>query len=461
MSVRAVLQFLTGRGAGRRQPLTSGALPIADSRDSAPLRIWLDLGPRGWLARTVDPQVPLRVNGRVFTQCPLTDRDIIGCGRSLFRIYLSEAAPAAAAPRRTLTLRDTPLPAMRTPGLSTVVTAPGRWGDVTATWYGESVLRLQGAADPSPELLVARLARRVNCHALIETAWAELSGIELPGRVRLVPLKDPDGQDAVLVRRLWASNAFIGVLSPMEHDVLAAALSPMAASLVIPTDVRPLFQDAEHLLVERLHAASASVLFGEPAGWELYCCPEIRPLWQRLGLPELETRPGRHYDVLDYAEGVTRLSDGGATRAADIASALASRGCLYGVVAAECAGAVPAAVRRTPISGGRGGCSQLLGPAAGAARLDVLDLLWGRGSVLGLISGRNEREVQRLAARLAFPRQSFEEVPFEGAARDRLGGFDAVLYDPADGGWAVFADPRPRPIWRQYGLPTPMLGGAA
>ena len=78
---------------------------------------------------------------------------------------------------------------------------------------------------------------------------------------------------------------------------------------------------------------------------------------------------------------------------------------------------------------------------------------------MGVLSGREEQSVVRLVNR--FPERLPVELEVPGnPQRDRLGGFEAVLQDPADSTWAVFADPRPKPIWNRYGLPAPVLGKA-
>src|SRR5690606_24595277 len=158
-----------------------------------------------WCVVAIDAKIVVRVNGRPVIKQLIHDRDIIGCGRSLYRIYLPQAGLAAAAPRRTISVESIAQTRSRQPGLSTVVTAPGRWGDVAAAWYNEVVLQLEGRAETKPHEVIARLARRVNCYALI-ASQADVSCGTLTGELQLAPLNDPEHDDAPLIRSLWSRN---------------------------------------------------------------------------------------------------------------------------------------------------------------------------------------------------------------------------------------------------------------
>ncbi|MBA3316131.1 MAG: hypothetical protein H0T47_22940 [Planctomycetaceae bacterium] len=451
---------MTGRSAGSRQPVMPGSLPVTDAAERAPSRVRLDAVAGGWVVRSADPAVTLRVNGRLVRERAVRDGDIIGCGRSLFRIDLTVASPAESAPRRTITLQDVPRFASRQKGLSTVVTAPGKWGNVFARWYGADVLHLQGPADPHPDQLIARLGQRVRCHALVtseEPLRRHERSTDLSSDARLVPLIDPDQADAAFIHRLWVTGAFIGVLSPLEPDVLVTALQPLSSLLAYPSAVRPLLCRPEAALVERLRAADAGLLFGGPSGWELFCCPEMLPLWRRLGLPEKDAESGWDYEVADCDDGFVRI--GGPVSSpppSQVAEALATRDSLHLLLDADVAADIIDVVPSSEIPGGSRGTRRLIGPGAGAVRYDLIERYWGRGAVLGLLSSREEREIVRLATRLP-ARADADVEPFGETDRDRLGGFDAVLYDPADATWAVFADPRPKPVWQRYGLPAPVL----
>jgi hypothetical protein len=406
-----------------------------------------------------DPAVSLRVNGRLVRERLLSDGDIIGCGRSLFRIDFVNERPADRAPRRTIALQDVPGFTPRHKGLSTVVTAPGRWGNVFARWYGGAVLHMYGPADPHPDHLVARLGQRVRCHVIASSAVPPLPRSvvthELWEGLRLVLLNDAENGDADFIDRVWGSGAFVGILSPFEPDLLGDKLKPFASLLQYPEAVRTYLTQAEMALVDGLRAADAGVLLNRRDGWELYCCPEMLPLGRRLGLPEKLDSSELRYEDCD--DGLTRISGDVATVAArQIAASLSKRDSLYLVLDADAADDVPASLRGGMFPAGARGDRFLLGPSASLARFDVIEREWGRGTVLGVLSGRAEQSVLRLAGRLPDRKDVDFELP-GNAQRDRLGGFDAVLYDPADASWAIFADPRPKPVWKRYGLPAPVL----
>jgi hypothetical protein len=459
--VRAVLLFLTGRSAGNRLPVTAGVLPISDASDAAPAKVRLQNTGGGWTVSAVDATVSLRVNGRLVRERLLRDGDFIGCGRSLYRLDLVEERPADKAPRRTIALQDVPSFAPRKKGLSTVVTAPGRWGNVFARWYGGAVLHLYGPADPHPDHLVARLGQRVRCHVLVQTdpnrPSREDSALELPGNLRVIALNDSENSDAAFIDQVWDSGAFFGVLSPLEPHVLAEKLRPLGPLLAYPTALRAFLTQAEPALVDGLRVADAGLLLSRSDGWELFCCPAMVPLARRLGLPEQEN-PARPLRFEDCPDGLTRISSDIASFApSEIAAALCERDSLYLIVDAEAArqvgetlplGIVPTDSRRN---------RYLLGPASGSARFDLIEKHWGRGTIFGVCSGREERSVLRLVNRLPERADLDFELP-GNAQRDRLGGFEAILYDPADATWAVFADPQPKPVWQRYGLPAPVLG---
>lgn len=459
--MRVVLLHLTGKSAGLRQAVSAGTLPVTDASGEASKKIRLQDGPSGWMVAAADLAVSLRVNGRLVRERLLRDGDIIGCGRSLFRIDLVNERPADRAPRRTIALQDVPSFAPRQKGLSTVVTAPGRWGNVFARWYGGAVLHMYGPADPHPDHLVARLGQRVRCHVIASSDAPPLPRhvvtYELSEGLRLVPLNDSENGDADFIDRVWDSGAFFGVLSPFEPHLLADKLKPLAPLLQYPAAVRTYLTQAEAALVEGLRVADAGLLLNRRDGWELYCCPEMVPLGRRLGLPgKLDS--SEHFRFEDCADGLTRVSGDVATVAArEIAASLSERDSLYLVLEADAAGDVPSHLPIGMIPAGSRGDRKLLGPSAGPARFDVIEREWGRGTVLGVFSGREEQSVLRLAGRLPDREQVDFELP-GNAQRDRLGGFEAVLYDPADATWAVFADPRPKPVWQRYGLPAPVLG---
>jgi hypothetical protein len=462
--VRAVLLHLTGRSAGLRQPVAPGSLPVTDAHEPAPSQVRLEAVAGGWVVRSSHPKVALRVNGRLVRERALRDGDIIGCGRSLFRIDLTGSGPADSAPRRTITLQDVPQLALRQKGFSTVVTAPGRWGDVSARWYGSEVLHLKGPADPNPALLIARLGQRVRCHALVTYDSPVLlqgrRAKELSSDVRLVTLVEPEQDDASMIKRLWQDGTFIGILSPLELDVLVSALRPLSSLLAYPAAVRPLLCQPERALVGGIRAADAGLLFGSAGGWELFCCPEMLPFWSRIGLPERQSAGAWQYRVTDNPEGYVRMSgDVSTTATSQVAAALASRDSLYLLLDADVADNAAALLPSLLISGGSRGTRRLIGPEAGSARFDLIDRYWGRGQILGLLSSREEREIVRLANQLPARHNAVTE-PFGETDRECLGGFDTVLYDPADATWAVFADPRPKPVWQRYGLPAPVLNAS-
>ncbi len=421
-------------------------------------RVRLQDGAAGWLVSAVDPAASLRVNGRLVRERLLRVGDFIGCGRSLYRFDVADERPADRAPRRTIALQDVPNFAPRQKGLSTVVTAPGRWGNVFARWYGGAVLHLYGPADPHPDHLVARLGQRVRCHVLAPAVPApgHAGAIELSEALQLVPLNDSENRDADYIDRVWDSGTFFGVLSPLEADLLANKLKPLAPLLAHPAALRSFLAQAEPALVDGLRAADAGLLLSRRDGWELYCCPEMVSLGRRLGLPE--GNPAEPLRFEDCSDGLTRVSgDVAAIAPSEVAASLSKRGSLYLIVDADAAGSAEETLPLGVIPAGSRGARYLLGPSAGPARFDVIDRQWGRGTVLAVFSGREEQSVLRLVNRLPERLQVDFELP-GNTQHDRLGGFDAVLYDPADATWAVLADPRPKPVWHRYGLPAPVLG---
>jgi len=461
--VRVVLLHLTGKLAGLRQPVSAGALPTADGSDAASSKVRLQNGTAGWTVTAIDPAVSLRINGRLVRERLLRDGDFIGCGRSLFRFHLVDERPADRAPRRTIALQDVPNFAPRQKGLSTVVTAPGRWGNVFARWYGGAVLHLYGPADPHPDHLVARLGQRVRCHVLARTGTPSPpqhgGPLDLSDGLRLVPLNDSENADADFIDRIWDAGDFFGLLSPLEPELLANKLKPLASLLAYPAAVRSLLTQAEQALVDGLRAADAGLILSRPDGWELYCCPEMVSLGRRLGLPE-QGDPSEPLRFEECSDGLTRVSGRTAAIApSEVAASLSKRDSFYLILDAEAARDVEKTLPISLISTGSRGSRYLLGPSAGPARFSLIDRHWGRGTALGVFSGREEQSVVRLANRLPDRKQVDLEEP-GNAQRDRLGGFDAVLYDPADATWAIFADPRPKPVWHRYGLPAPVLGKA-
>lgn len=461
--MRAALFVLTGKSAGNRQPISAGALPVSDASDATPSKVRLQSAAGGWFVSSVDPAVSLRVNGRLVRERLLRDGDIIGCGRSLYRFDLVEDRPAERAPRRTIALQDVPSFAPRQKGLSTVVTAPGRWGNVFARWYGGAVLHLYGPADPHPDHLVARLGQRVRCHVLLQpdsTLPSPASGdVAFADHLRLVSLNDSENGDAAFIDRAWDSGHFFGVLSPLEPELLADKLRPLSPLLRYPAAVRSFLTHAESAFVDGLRTADAGLLLSRNDGWELYCCPAMLPLSQRLGLPDKED-PSRPLRFEDCSDGLTRISgDIASFTPREVAAALSKRDSLYLIVDATAASEVAETLPSGLAQIGSRGNRYVLGPAAGSARFDLIESHWGRGTVLGVCSGREERSVLRLVDRL--PERAEHDLELPGnAQRDRLRGFDAILYDPADATWAVFADPQPKPVWQRYGLPAPVLGKA-
>lgn len=459
--MRAVLLFLTGRLAGHRQPVIPGALPAFDATDGSPSRVRLDFGVGGWTIRNTDPAISLRVNGRLVRERQLRDGDIIGCGRILFRLNLAEDGPAESAPRRTITLADVPRFAPRQQGLSTVVTAPGRWGNVAARWYGGTVLHLQGPEDPHPEQLVARLGQRIRCHALLSGDYSlpreqETQSQLLTSGSRLVPLTGSDPSVEALIRELWRDGSFVGILSPLEPQILSAALAPLSSLLAYPQAVRPFLCRPEAALIAGMRSADASLLCRNENGWELFCCPEILPLARRLGLPDRQDSSGCDYTISDADDGLVRISGPVATSPAHVARLLASRDSLQLLVDSDIADTVDRMIPSVEIEGGTRGTRRLFGPSAGEARFELVERFWGRGGILGLLSSRSDREIERLARQIP-ARSDSDAEPFGTLDRDQLGGFEAVYYDPANATWAIFADPRPKPVWQRYGLPAPVL----
>ena len=461
--MRAVLLFLTGRSAGNRRPVATGVLPISDAADTAPTKVQLHNAAGGWVVSAVDPTVSLRVNGRLVRERLLQNGDFIGCGRSLYRLDFVEEKPADLAPRRTIALQDVPSFAPRQKGLSTVVTAPGRWGNVFARWYGGVVLHLYGPADPHPDHLVARLGQRVRCHVLVPAGTAshsrESDAVQLSESLWLVALNDSENTDAAFIDRLWDSGAFFGVSSPLEPQQLADKLRPLSPLLAYPAAIRSFLAQAESSLVDGLRSADAGLLLSRSDGWELYCCPAMLPLARRLGFPD-HTDPARPLGFEDCSDGLTRISgDVSTVPPSEIAALLSQRDSLYLIIDAEAAREAADTLPLGLIDTGARANRYLLGPAAGSTRFELIDRHWGRGTILGVCSGREERSVVRLVNRFPERADLDLELP-SNPQRDRLGGFDAILYDPGNATWAVFADPQPKPVWQRYGLPAPMLGKA-
>lgn len=469
--VRAVVQSLIGRNAGRRYAVVDGVCPLGDHPVEAGHELSFTFGADGWSVRSAGS---LRINGRLLTEAVLKDRDVIGHRRDLLRFYLlddprtpANTRPLAPAPaRREPPARQEPPPdrePARRPhsGLSTVVTAPGHWSDVQGRWYDNAVLRIHGM-EQHPEDLIGRLRRRIRCHFILGAAEPAAAGIDATlGQSRLVPAAIADQRDATLVRRLWNQRRLVALMSPLEPGLLAARLRPFGELLGRPDVLSPLLRLPERSLLAVLREADAALLFGGTDGWEIFCCPEMLPAWRRIGLPaDNSGLPSCEFEAIECGSGLIRFRGAiGPVRPAEVAASMARRHSLYLLFEGAEAVALPAQLPVIHMPAVGTGYRLLVAPEAGDIRFELTDALWGRG-VVALVTGRTDREVVGLLAGNPHWHSSpadlarhLSNIP----GRNGLGGFEAVLLDAGDGCWTVFGDPRPVPVWRRYGLPSPKI----
>lgn len=473
-AVRAVVQLLNGRNAGRRFAVAEGVFSPGGEPSEIQGPTFL-LGPLGW---TVTADDVLRVNGRQMSRHLLCDRDILGYRGRLYRFHLlDDPALREATPFHPPTARrgerpagdDRPVQHATSPrpsprmasGFSTVVTAPGRWGDLTGRWYDDAVFRISGR-EQCPEELLGRLQRRMRCHLILVDAES-VDGQEAItlGPVRLKPLASDIAEDVSFIRRLWNDRRLIALLSPLEPDMLVQRLRPFASLLGHPESLAPLLRLPERSLLKTLREADAALLFGRPDAWELFCCPEMLPAWRRIGLPAgSDGTPRWPFETIECGSGLVHFHGPvGAVRPADVAAALAERHSLYVLFDGAGGFPLPSRVPVIPLPPTDSRTPLLVSPGAEAARFELTDALWGRG-VMALVSGRNDRDVVGLLSRVPHWRSPPARIArhlAENPDRSGLGGFEAVLLDAGDGGWSVFGDPRPIPVWRRYGLPSPVI----
>ncbi|MGC1272729.1 MAG: hypothetical protein WBC44_03410 [Planctomycetaceae bacterium] len=470
--MRAVVQSLTGRHAGRRYAVVDGICPFDELQVEAGRGLSFAFGADGWSVRSAGP---LRINGRLLSETVLKDRDIIGHRRGLFRFHLLDDAgsPAftrplapAAASREAAPSWEEAVPSREAAprlqsGLSTVVTAPGRWSDVQGRWYDDAVLRIHGV-EHHPEELVGRLHRRIRCHVVLGATEPAAAGIDASlGEVRLVSAAFAEQFDTTLIRRLWGRSRFIALMSPLEIDLLIERLRPFGPLLGRPEVLSPLLRLPERSLLAALRDADAALLFGSPEGWEIFCCPEMLPAWRRIGLPADDCGlPAWEFEATECDTGLVRFRGGiGPVRPADVAASMARRHSLYLLFDGAEAVSLPAQLPVIHLPATGTGYPLLVSPEAGDVRFDLTNALWGRG-VVAFVTGRTDREVAGLLAGsphwLASPADLARHLS-NSPGRNGLGGFEAVLLDAGDGGWTVFGDPRPVPVWRRYGLPSPKI----